>query len=177
MPETCTESGMVRGARLLRGHARMRTCDARAGRVPEVPSVLPDLHAGENVRGEQRNRLIAELQRCDREIAEAEATLRSGYPDIDGCLLWLYDWRVERKLIEDEMANTVVTDDVVTRKAGRKKPGDKVSKVMHEFNTGDLKSSSGDKVTNPKQAVAIGLSEARRAKKACDCADKAKCSC
>jgi hypothetical protein len=46
-----------------------------------------------------------ELARCDREIAEAEATLRSGYPDIDGCLLWLYDWRCERKLIEDEMAS------------------------------------------------------------------------
>jgi len=92
-------------------------------------------------------------------------------------LLWLYDWRCERKLIEDEMANTVVTDDVVTRKAGRKKPGDKVSVVMHEFNTGKLKSSSGETVKNPKQAVAIGLSEARRAKKACDCADKAKCSC
>lgn len=126
--------------------------------------------------------LREELARCDREIAEAEATLRSGYTDIDGCLLWLYDWRVERKLIEDEMANTVVTDDVVTRKAGRKKPGDKVSKVMSEFNTGDLKSSAGNKVTNPKQALAIGLSEQRRAKKgakasSCDCADKAKCSC
>ena len=48
--------------------------------------------------------LVEELARCDREIAEAEATLRSGYPDIDGCLLWLYDWRVERKLIEDEIS-------------------------------------------------------------------------
>jgi len=75
------------------------------------------------------------------------------------------------------LTRTAVTDDVVSRKAGRKKPGDKVSTVMHEFNTGKLKSSSGDKVTNPKQAVAIGLSEQRRAKKACDCADKAKCSC
>ena len=37
----------------------------------------------------------------------------------------------------------------------------KVGKVMHEFKTGNLKSSSGQKVTNPKQAIAIGLSEAR----------------
>jgi len=37
----------------------------------------------------------------------------------------------------------------------------KVGKVMHEFKTGKLKSSSGQKVTNPKQAIAIGLSEAR----------------
>jgi hypothetical protein len=34
--------------------------------------------------------------------------------------------------------------------------------VMHEFKVGSLKSSSGQRVTNPKQAVAIALSEARR---------------
>ena len=33
---------------------------------------------------------------------------------------------------------------------------------MREFKTGTLKSSSGSKVTNPKQAIAIGLSEQRR---------------
>jgi len=37
----------------------------------------------------------------------------------------------------------------------------KVGAVMHEFKTGKLKSSSGQKVTNPKQAIAIGLSQAR----------------
>ena len=42
----------------------------------------------------------------------------------------------------------------------------KVSKVMHEFKAGKLKSSSGQKVTNPKQAIAIGLSEAGLSKKA-----------
>jgi hypothetical protein len=36
----------------------------------------------------------------------------------------------------------------------------KVGKVMREFKAGKLKSSSGQKVTNPKQAIAIGLSEA-----------------
>lgn len=41
----------------------------------------------------------------------------------------------------------------------------KVQKVMHEFKAGKLKSSSGQRVTNPKQAVAIALSEARRGKK------------
>lgn len=39
----------------------------------------------------------------------------------------------------------------------------KVSKVMHEFKEGDLKSSSGAKVRNRKQAIAIALSEARDA--------------
>ncbi len=43
---------------------------------------------------------------------------------------------------------------------------DKVQKVMREFKEGKLKSSSGSKVTNPKQAIAIGLSEAGLSKKA-----------
>jgi len=41
----------------------------------------------------------------------------------------------------------------------------KVQKVMGEFKEGDLKSSSGEKVTRRPQAVAIALSEARRGKK------------
>jgi hypothetical protein len=42
----------------------------------------------------------------------------------------------------------------------------KVKKVMHERKHGTLRSgSSGKKVTSRKQAIAIGLSEARRAGK------------
>ncbi len=40
----------------------------------------------------------------------------------------------------------------------------KIEKVMHEFKEGDLKSSSGDKVTSRKHAIAIGISEAKEAK-------------
>ena len=36
-----------------------------------------------------------------------------------------------------------------------------VEREMHKFKRGQLKSSSGQKVKNPKQAIAIGLSEAR----------------
>ena len=39
----------------------------------------------------------------------------------------------------------------------------KIKVVMREFKEGDLRSSSGQKVTNRKQAVAIALSEQRRA--------------
>ena len=39
-----------------------------------------------------------------------------------------------------------------------------MEETMHEFKQGDLESGkSGKKVKNPKQAIAIGLSEARRA--------------
>lgn len=41
----------------------------------------------------------------------------------------------------------------------------KMEKVMSEFKSGDLKSSSGQDVTNRKQAVAIAISEAQRATK------------
>jgi uncharacterized protein DUF6496 len=40
----------------------------------------------------------------------------------------------------------------------------KVHTVLKEFKSGSLKSGSGQKVTNRKQAVAIALSEARKRK-------------
>jgi hypothetical protein len=44
------------------------------------------------------------------------------------------------------------------------KAQEKVEKAMHERNAGTLKSGkSGKRVTSRKQAIAIGLSEARRA--------------
>ena len=41
----------------------------------------------------------------------------------------------------------------------------KIEKVMHEFKKEELKSSSGKKVKNRKQAIAIALSEADKSKK------------
>ena len=41
-------------------------------------------------------------------------------------------------------------------------PKDKVDVVMREFKRGTLHSGSGDIVSNPKQAIAIALSEARK---------------
>jgi hypothetical protein len=43
-----------------------------------------------------------------------------------------------------------------------KKAGEKVERAMKEMKKGELRSGrSGKKVTDPKQAIAIGLSEAR----------------
>ena len=42
------------------------------------------------------------------------------------------------------------------------KASEKVEEVMHEMKEGKLKSGSGKKVVSKKQAIAIGLSEARK---------------
>ena len=42
------------------------------------------------------------------------------------------------------------------------KAGEKVEKAIHEEKKGTLKTGTGKKVTSKKQAIAIGLSEARK---------------
>jgi hypothetical protein len=46
-----------------------------------------------------------------------------------------------------------------------KKAQKKVEKVMSEYSAGTLKSSSGQKVTSRKQAIAIAMSEANMTRK------------
>ena len=55
--------------------------------------------------------------------------------------------------------------EIMVKKGGKINGQKKVETVMREFKAGKLKSSSGQKVTNPKQAIAIGLSEAGMSKK------------
>jgi hypothetical protein len=50
----------------------------------------------------------------------------------------------------------------MARKYG-KKASEKIARTMHEFKRGKLRSGSGGKVTSRQQAVATGLSQARRA--------------
>lgn len=44
-----------------------------------------------------------------------------------------------------------------------KKASEKVGEAMHEMKEGKLKTGTGKKVTSKKQAIAIGLSEAKEA--------------
>ncbi len=56
----------------------------------------------------------------------------------------------------------------VAKKTARKyspAASESVEREMKAMKEGKLKSGSGQKVTNPKQAIAIGLSEARKAGK------------
>jgi hypothetical protein len=43
-----------------------------------------------------------EIERCRREMAEAEALLRAGHPDVAGLCLALADWQAELRLLEEE---------------------------------------------------------------------------
>jgi hypothetical protein len=66
------------------------------------------------------------------------------------------------KPLTPEQASTEKGARAMTRKYGTKSQQE-VKKAMHEMKEGKLKSGkSNNKVTNPKQAIAIGLSEARK---------------
>jgi hypothetical protein len=59
-------------------------------------------------------------------------------------------------------AGTTIEETVMARRYG-KKASAKVKRAMHEKKRGTLRSGrSGKKVKSRKQAIAIGLSEARR---------------
>jgi hypothetical protein len=61
-----------------------------------------------------------------------------------------------------EEQSTLCTINKLKMAKYSKKAGEKVEKAMHEKKAGTLKSGSGKKVTSKKQAIAIGLSEARK---------------
>lgn len=67
---------------------------------------------------------------------------------------------VQGRLNRREITGEEAADQLMgLKKGGSVRPG-KVGTVMREFKAGKLKSSSGQKVSNPKQAIAIAMSEA-----------------
>jgi len=67
-----------------------------------------------------------------------------------------------KKTAKKSTAKKKTAKKATTRKYGPKASA-KVVKTMEEMKAGKLRSGgSGKKVTDPKQAIAIGLSEARR---------------
>lgn len=70
------------------------------------------------------------------------------------------------KKIKESIKKAMKHPDVLGAGAKKRKKlpaQEKVHTVMKEFKRGTLHSGSGPIVTNPKQAIAIGLSEARKA--------------
>jgi len=67
-----------------------------------------------------------------------------------------------KKAIKNAMKHKDVLGAGAKKRKALKNPEDKIKTVMHEFGRGTLYSGSGAKVKNPKQALAIGYSEARK---------------
>lgn len=68
----------------------------------------------------------------------------------------------EKKAIKKAMQHPDKLGAGAAKRRKLKNPEDKVKTVMKEFARGTLNSGSGHKVTNKKQALAIGYSEARK---------------
>jgi hypothetical protein len=98
-----------------------------------------------------------------KEIAEkvghGVATLKKHYllPEIQ--INWIEDGKVI------SLANFKPSEMKFGGKVHTEKQKEKIAKVMGEFKDEELETSHGKKVTNPKQAIAIALSEADRLKK------------
>jgi Family of unknown function (DUF6496) len=78
------------------------------------------------------------------------------------------NFSVARLLRSEGAPNALLGGLTVKKTQGRSRYGEKASekvgKALHEMKRGELKSGgSGKTVTNRKQAIAIGLSEAREA--------------
>lgn len=90
-------------------------------------------------------------------VTEIEKCACDGSPLAAPQPLQKYDaryWTTMRKAQETIVSNAI-------SKARKKAKKNKIATVMREFKAGKLKSSSGKKVTNPKQAMAIAISEQR----------------
>ena len=49
------------------------------------------------------SRLQRDIDRCRREIAQAERELRAGHPDVQGLCLALADWSMELRILEGRL--------------------------------------------------------------------------
>lgn len=74
-----------------------------------------------------------------------------------------------RKSVKKTASKTAAPKKTAAKKTTTRKyspaAGASVEREMKAMKQGKLKSGSGAKVTNPRQAIAIGLSEARKAGK------------
>ena len=65
------------------------------------------------------------MERCRREIAEIEAALRAGHPDVQGLCLALSDWSTELRILQDEQRRQA---DAGRRDCGEIEAGQAITK-------------------------------------------------
>jgi hypothetical protein len=58
---------------------------------------------------------MTDIERCDKEIAAAEAMLRAGHRDVAGLFLKLMDWSIERRMLCDSAAVQLSRDTLDDR--------------------------------------------------------------
>lgn len=61
------------------------------------PAAHPPVETGQESTSQNK-----EIDRCQEEILRCEAELRKGNPDVSGAMQGLFDWRTEKRLIEQE---------------------------------------------------------------------------
>ncbi|NBO54413.1 MAG: hypothetical protein EBU84_07425 [Actinobacteria bacterium] len=101
---------------------------------------------GKRQQTELASELVTEIEKGDRQVADSQSRKRD------------HRYWVTMRKAQESAARSVLVK-------AKKKKKNKISVVMEEFKAGKLKSSSGKKVTNPKQAMAIAISEQRAANK------------
>lgn len=147
-------------------------------RRPEEPKGKPFLRVRLDGRDKlpSQNRLAVTLKRASREAENVPAREPSQAKLDSAARMQALEAGEARRAMRERREMDGFKDSTRMRymqggdveaykKGGKVKGAAKISKVMGEFKRGELHSGSkkGPKVTNPKQATAIALSEARAA--------------
>lgn len=116
------------------------------------------------------NKLKSEINTNEENLKSFESANYDGHEDRNVQRIKIEIEKLKKELLKWEttkrMASTKDTAEIL-RLSGftvDEEVSPKFKKVMSEFGKGELKSSSGEKVTNPKQAKAIAYSEAGETK-------------
>ena len=111
-----------------------------------------------NVNHENMNHFYHELQKNLETVCKAFNNGQLSREKVDEALRSLPEGAVHRYVLKKAKEGPVLRLEI-------KKSQDKVDKVMREWKEGTLKTGSGERVTDQKQAIAIALSEERDEKK------------
>ena len=139
---------------------------AKKDAVSEKKDVFKSRFSKHTVRRDDPN-YKAQLSAAKNDLKEAISAFEKNVENQEEKFKWIEQQRLDMakadledlEMFEKESSKET-TNDAKLDKAEQ----EKVGVVMKEFKEGELKSGSGEKVTDPKQAIAIALSEAKKVK-------------